>query len=113
MNYEQAKIMYETTRKRKLVNNTYLVKNLDGSYAVVLHGNQIIRFYPDKTILSSCGWYTVTTKDRLNKFTEFNVWQRDFVWYIGKYCEPGCEKNAVTAAMLFKDGITYQNGKFS
>lgn len=106
MNYQTYKTQYKTTRKRKLANNTYLVKG-DNYYAIELHGSQIIKFYPDKTVLSSCGWRTVTTKARLNEFSGFNIWQIKGIWYIGQYCASGCEKSFNTASVVFADDITF------
>lgn len=86
MNYETAKTMFETTRKRKLANNTYLVKIWDTvcveGYGIELHENLIVKFYPGKTILNTCGWFSRTTKARFNDFTKFLVFQKNFVWYV-------------------------------
>lgn len=109
MNYLQAKTMYETGRKRKLANNTYLSKT-DDYYAITLHGTELIKFYPDKTILSSGGWRTATTKDRLNAFSGFNIWQDKGIWYIGSRVKEGDALQG--GAIVFADGITYQNGQW-
>jgi len=54
-----------------------------------LHGNLVARFYPDHLKLYSAGWYTQTTKDRLNLALDiagiygYSVWQHDYQWYYG------------------------------
>lgn len=66
-------------------NNTKLVRNVNGSISVTLHGHEIIRYNRGGTIsLSSAGYTTDTTKDRLNRYTPSNVSvvQRDFEWYL-------------------------------
>lgn len=100
MDYAQAQKIFETSRKRKLANNTYLEKNTDGSYAIRLHSTQVIKFYPEKTVLYSGGYRTVTTKARLNEFTEFSVWQKAGIWYIAARVVSAPE-------IVFADGITY------
>ena len=82
MNYESAKKMFTETRKRKLANNTYLVSNEDGSFGVRLHNTQVVKYYPDKTLLFSGGWHTVTTKQRINEYSNAGLYQKDFCWYI-------------------------------
>jgi len=63
---------------RKIANNTYLELRLLDIASVEegwtkeefidmrLHGNLVARFYPDHLKLFSAGWYTTTTKARLN-----------------------------------------------
>ena len=63
--------------------NTYLDKNDDGSFVVRLHNTQVIKFYPEKTVLSSGGYRTVTTKARINEFSDFHIQQKNGTWFIG------------------------------
>lgn len=106
MDFTKAQSIFETSRKRKLTGNTYLEKNNDGSYAIRLHSTQIIKFYPDKTVLDSGGWRTVTTKERINRFTSYTVSQKQGVWYI-------CKGYAFDKQVVFADGIVCQNGSFT
>lgn len=111
MNFKIAKTMYETTRKRKLANNTYLVKIWGSTcvvgYGIELHGNLIIKFYPNRTVLNSCGWFTQTVKNRFNQFVDgIAISQKDFKWYI--------RKNSDGCIVDFKDGMVlrlYQDGR--
>ena len=47
-----------------------------------LHGNIIA--YKDNTgiYLSTCGWHTVTTKERLNGLHGVHIEQRNYIWYL-------------------------------
>jgi len=76
----------------KLANNTELtVWEVSGKYAsgcveyllIQLHNTDIITMHPDGKIRLFAGSYqTPTTLKRLNEFTPFNLYQRNFTWYI-------------------------------
>jgi len=66
-------------------NNTELVRLGNGDIAVTLHGNRIVRYNKDGGVqVSSAGWKTVTTKDRLNRYTDSKtrIFQEDYTWYV-------------------------------
>lgn len=69
--------------KRKIAGNTWgEIDPATGSITVTFHKTAIIRAYPnDSFILRNGGHQTVTTKRRLNQFTPFQVWQRNFTWF--------------------------------
>jgi len=75
--------MFETTRKRKLGNNTFLVKT-DRGFGIKLHQTVVVEYLPTETIINSGGWQTVTTKQRINNFGPVNcyVFQKDFTWFV-------------------------------
>jgi len=52
---------------KPLEGNTRL-READGHFVVSLHGNDIVRLYPDHTEASHGGFVTKTTVDRLNKY---------------------------------------------
>ena len=58
-------------------------KSQDTSY-MSLHGNTIaIYSYFNKTLqISSCGWFTPTTKERLNALNGVNIQQKNFIWFL-------------------------------
>jgi hypothetical protein len=68
--------------KRKLRYMVWLVR--DGAdITIVHHTTPIIRYRPDGTVVLDCrGYRSATTKDNLNRYTDFRVWQKDRVWYI-------------------------------
>ena len=50
-----------------------------------LHGNSIAYLYndPNKTLsITNCGWFTNTTKERLNALPNVNIYQKNFIWYL-------------------------------
>tara|TARA_R110000751_G_scaffold237728_2_gene338657 strand:- start:394 stop:687 length:294 start_codon:yes stop_codon:yes gene_type:complete len=50
-----------------------------------LHGNEIAYQYnnPEKTLsITNCGWFTVTTKERLNALPNVSIQQKNFVWFL-------------------------------
>lgn len=50
-----------------------------------LHGNRIAFRYndPEKTLsISNCGWFSNTTKERLNAIPGVSVNQKNWEWYL-------------------------------
>ena len=50
-----------------------------------LHNNAIAYRYndPQRTLsISSCGWFTPTTKERLNALPGVHIQQKNFKWYL-------------------------------
>ena len=50
-----------------------------------LHGNEIAYKYnnPEQTLsITNCGWFTVTTKERLNALPNVSIQQKNFVWFL-------------------------------
>jgi hypothetical protein len=73
----------------KLVaNNTRLTIFKNGDKVLRLHKTDVIRWQGDKIILSSGGWKTKTTKDRINAYinkfntTNYSIYQKKGAWYI-------------------------------
>lgn len=83
MKYYKAQTLLKNRSKKKLDHNTYLFYKPEYDYFYIqLHGNTIIKIYQYETHLSSCGWLTMTTKDRLNKFSGYSVYQKKGQWYL-------------------------------
>lgn len=65
--YERIAERLGNRPKRKLANNTYLLRNEDGSIALRLHDTDIITYYPDgRTVVTTGGWPTMTTRERMS-----------------------------------------------
>ena len=50
-----------------------------------LFGNSIAYRYndPQRTLsISNCGWFTPTTKERLNALPNVNIYQKAFKWFL-------------------------------
>lgn len=93
MNYDEALKALKGRATKKVANNTYLVNHAhpdngkceSGQVDIQLHGYPIIKLFPNGyVILSTCGWRTLTTKDRLNNFAPGNVRlrQKSSKWYL-------------------------------
>ncbi len=79
---------------KRIANNTYLESSEyhgwdeDGYISMYLHGHCIATFFKDCIELSSCGYGTMVTKNRLNlaleiaKVPNSRIIQRNWVWYI-------------------------------
>ena len=61
----------------KLGHNTYLHVADGGGYMVTYHGNPIIYYYDDCTIMQDCGYATRTTTIRLNELTRVTFRMRN------------------------------------
>ena len=76
--------------RRKVGNNTYASIMPDGSVGITLHNTCVVRIYQDGSYkLSNGGWKTVTTKDRINKYSPHKVTQRNYEWTVTIQCEEG------------------------
>jgi hypothetical protein len=98
MNYTEAVKKLGTRDSRKLCNNTYLQRRVDGNIVVKLHATDVLIFRPDDSVEYQTGnWHTNTTKDRMNSYGADGrwIWQDKGVWTIGTR-----EKR-----VLFKDGV--------
>lgn len=103
MNYNEANgiLQGRNQESKKLDNNTYLIR-INDYIAVKLHDTNIIEFHADKTVLTSGGWQTKTTKDRLNTYSGFRISQESGKWSL----------ITDNSRYPFKDGITIlNNGK--
>lgn len=80
----------------KIDHHTYCIKSLTEEINIKLYNTNVITYFPDGNIVLYVDhYYTLTTKDRINKFSPFTVFQKNYVWYVrtpfGKeYVFPGC-----------------------
>lgn len=99
MNYTEADALLtgRNREKRKLANNTYLERR-GAAIAVRLHQTDIVTFSPNGVVtLTSGGWGTATTKERINQFASTRISQRSSIWYMGD-------------GSLFYDGLQLKDG---
>lgn len=83
----------EIKHTKKVDNNTVRIEYTDGKVAIRLHDTNVIVQNPDGSfVLNSGGWRTSTTKDRINKYSPYRVWQEKGIWYVN--------------GSMFYDGIT-------
>lgn len=71
--------------RRKVANNTWLERHDDGAIAVRLHDTDVVTYHPAGGFtLDSGGWRTVTTKERMSRFTDISVSQTAGEWFISE-----------------------------
>lgn len=83
--YRSASQFLGNKEKRKLANNTWIVRGGDDSIGVVLHKTTIVRYYPNGTVtLNSGGYRSATTKQRINQLLPAGVSlsQKDYEWTV-------------------------------
>ena len=93
MDYKEAAKLMETCkfpeRGKPIQNNTRLRGwSSDGLYRIVLHNTAIITIHKgNRWTLNTGGWYTATTKDRINRYLPENVrvWSEKGIWKIYYY----------------------------
>lgn len=87
LTFEKCQALLAGGRKkteRKIGNNTILHKVDENTVAVRLHSTDVVTIRRGDTYeLSSGGWYTVTTKARINEYSPARLHQHKNVWYIG------------------------------
>lgn len=83
--YKDANALLGNRKTKKIDNNTYLERYDGGSVSRIslrLHKTNIIDYLSDGEVRVQTGGYvTVTTKDRLNKYSNAWITQRNFQWY--------------------------------
>ena len=88
MTHSEAYMMVRGKRgvmRRKVGNNTYAEILPDGSIGIMLHSTYVVKIHADGTYtLSNGGWQTPTTKDRINQYSPYKVYQRNHTWYVHK-----------------------------
>tara|TARA_R100001015_G_C4631780_1_gene194595 strand:- start:418 stop:777 length:360 start_codon:yes stop_codon:yes gene_type:complete len=74
---------FEQHKKFKRGNTTVEVSESKLFAELKLHGNTIAKSGVfEGLMISSAGWNTVTTKERLNGLEGVNIHQKDFTWYL-------------------------------
>ena len=106
MNYQEASAWLDRAKKRDagkpINNNTRIFERENGNIAIQLHSTDIITFQINgDCILDSGGWFTSTTKGRMNEYMPFGyIIQHNGQWYIqtnGKWQLDG--------SYIYSDGI--------
>lgn len=80
--FEKSRGKLETIKRRKLANNTYLIDN-GKRRAIRLHSTDIAtEVGPGKLRIDTGGWDTLTTRERLYRFTSCRVGRDKGITYI-------------------------------
>jgi len=86
-NYRQAESILKGRDKKKVANNTWLVRLGHDRIGLKLHTTFVVIYYLRYCTLHTGGWKTVTTKARINDFSSANVWQKKGDWYLSHVTE--------------------------
>lgn len=79
---EQALNAFLNHRNFKKDNTEVKKYSYDGEYALYLHGNRIAWWKGDKIWISNRGYFTLTTKERLNALPNVHIVQKKGQWYL-------------------------------
>ena len=80
--YDSINAFYNASEFKK---SNMVVEVLPNVTILKYHNNAIAYRYnnPEKTLsITNCGYFTNTTKERLNGLEGVNIVQRNFVWYL-------------------------------
>lgn len=97
----------EYTSAKKVAHNTIEYTRADGTRVIRLHLTDIVEFLPDGSVrLSTGGFKTHTTKDRLNQYVPkgWVIWADRGVWYVGKRA---FSAGADDTRFVYSDGVTF------
>jgi hypothetical protein len=106
-NIKDAQLQGRNIQSRKIANNTYLLRQGD-DIVLRLHETNVITYKSNgDIILNSGGWFTSTTKDRINSgiLPYFTLVQNKSIWYLVKRLN-GDTYDGNNTRYRFKDGIT-------
>ena len=86
---ESVKAFYNKATLKKQ-NMHVFYDRYDQTSRMMLHDNCIATFDHDnkRLTISNCGWFTPTTKERLNALPDVNIVQRNFKWYLNGNLKP-------------------------
>jgi hypothetical protein len=123
MNYDKANSLLQGRNKesRKLGNNTYLIRHpghltrpgdTKGECITVrLHDTDIVTYHTNgNIILDTGGWKTVTTKDRMNKYTPFCIYQDKGIWYMNASGSPYSNEGRKKSIPYFDNMVLNTDG---
>tara|TARA_R110000751_G_scaffold201895_3_gene306574 strand:- start:272 stop:649 length:378 start_codon:yes stop_codon:yes gene_type:complete len=81
---EESIIAFYNKGTLKKQNMDVFFDRYDYKSRMLLHDNCIATFDHQENILtiSNCGWFTPTTKERLNALPDVDIIQRNFKWFL-------------------------------
>jgi len=92
MLFTEAEAMMARSRsghRRLQGRNTYLESRGPDAFAVRLHATDVVTIHRDGTYtLRTNGWFTVTTKDRINGWSPARVYSEDGTWCVWHKSDP-------------------------
>ena len=88
---EESISAFYNKSKLKKQNMNVFYDRYDHTSRMLLHNNCIATFdhYNKQLKISSCGWFTPTTKERLNALLNVNIQQNNFKWFLNGHLWDG------------------------
>lgn len=90
-------VAFDAAPRPKLIANNTVQYYRNGRRVIRLHQTDILEFDGPVCTITTEGWQTVTTKDRINKYSPIRISSQRGLWYVGE--------------TLFYDGIKICDGK--
>ena len=88
-------------KSRKVANNTYVEVLEDGIIGVRLHKTHVVTAYESgEFVLDTGGWLTITTRDRINRFSPVRMWSDRGVQWVSL---------GARESVRYFDGIRFNN----
>ena len=104
--YTEAETFLEGGRDaswRTIGHNTVVHRLSDGSIAILYHSTNVVVYHQDgRIVFRTGGWYSVTTKVRLNEYSPCRIWSDRGEWSIDLYLGNGRAGDSAR----FEDGVT-------
>ena len=100
-----GKVSDDIYKAARIIDNNTIRFHTNNVEHIQLHNTVIIRKFPNgDTQFDTGGWRTVTTKDRMNKYSDFSIWSDKGIWYI-RHNPTSWEKRDEFPTYYYYDGI--------
>lgn len=92
--------------RKKVANNTYAERR-GARIAIRLHATDVVTYAEDVITMNTGGWYTVTTKDRINAFlpSGWRIASEKGTWYLHKLPWGGSRWRFTDGLSLVRRGV--------
>jgi hypothetical protein len=75
-------VNHDASPRPRLIGHNTIEFYFNGMRCIRYHRTTIIMWYGSKAHIFANGWTTKTTKDRINKYTNAGIYQKNYVWYM-------------------------------
>lgn len=81
--FDREVLVGRYAERRKMANNTYAERIDEDRIGIRLHDTHVVIYHRDGSVeLDTGGWFTVTTKDRINAWAPCRVWSERGEWRV-------------------------------
>ena len=85
LTYQDAeeRLLRPRPKDSKIIARNTVLHRVGDDIAIRFHNTDVVTISPQNVYtLDNGGWFTVTTKERINRYAPVRIWQRDFQWYV-------------------------------